>query len=170
MEQENNNMVMELAQPEVNGQETNNTVKESMENVIREKAEGMKLKFCAKVNVLIEDKELCEKLHEIISDAVNEAVATGQVLGVPEDMMKSVTDTFAEAARSFGCLGSATRAETYKKLFHNQRIITAHLMSAAQILQLQIGDTESLVLPATLPFFGTMEKTFAPTPPDGIVK
>lgn len=140
------------------------SVKDSKEEEFREETEKIKLKYSAKVNVLIKDKDLREKLHELLSEAVNEAVMLGQIKGVPEDMVKSITDTFADAFKGFGCLSSAYQAETYKKLFHNQRIITAHLMSAAQLLQLQIGDTESLVLPNPLPLFGTMEKTFAPNP------
>ena len=136
------------------------SVKDSKENAIREEVEMLKLKFHAKVNVLIEDEDLRQKLHELVSEAVDEAVTWGQVEGVPDDVLKSVTDSFANTANKLGGFSSAVRAETYKKLFHNQRIITAHLMSAAQILQLQIGDTESLVIPDLNSIF---DKTFAPT-------
>lgn len=147
-------------------QQEKESVKDGKEKAICEEVETLKLKLYAKVNVLIEDKGLREKLHEVISEAVDESVILGQVKGVPEDMMKSVTDTFSNAASCLGGFGSAVRAETYKKLFHNQRIITAHLMSVAQILQLQIGDTESMVAPDPLSLFGTTEKPFAPKIPD----
>lgn len=140
------------------------SAKDVKEKALREETEKLKVKFSAKVNVLIEDKALREKLHEVISEAVDESVLMGQAAGVPEEMMKSVTDTFEAAARSLGCLRGPNQAETYKRLFCNQRIITAHLMSVAQLLQLQIGDTESLAAPNPLSLLGTMEKTFASPP------
>ncbi len=140
------------------------SAKEGMEKAIREESEKLKLKFAAKVNVITEDKDLREKLHEVVSDAVDEAVSMGQVAGVPEDLMKSVTESFENAARSLGSMSDASRASTYKRLFHNQRIITAHLMSAAQLLQLQIGDTESMVVPDPLSLFGAKGNMLAPPP------
>ena len=151
-------------------QQEKDSLKDSKEKAICEEVETLKLKFHAKVNMLIEDEDLRQKLHELVSEAVDEAVIWGQVKGVPDDVTNSVTETFENVARNFGCLSSSVRAETYKKLFHNQRIISAHLMSAAQLLQLQIGDTESLIIPDFNSIFGTMEKTFAPSPIDGIAK
>lgn len=144
--------------------ETMGTEKNGKETAIHEDVEKMKLKYSAKVNVLVEDEVLRAKLHDIISEVVNEAVLTGRAAGVPEDVMKSATESFENIAKNFGCLSDSVRAETYKKLYHNQRIITAHLMSAAQILQLQIGDTESLVIPNPLSLFGAMGNTFVPNP------
>ena len=166
MEKENQTKMAEQPQSEVYELGTKNSVKDIKENAIREESEKMKLKYSAKVNVLIEDKNLREKLHEVISEAVDEAMLTGRIAGVPEDMMKSATDAFANVAKGFGCLNDACRAETYKKLFHNQRIITSQLMSIAQILQLQIGDTESLVIANPFSLFGTMGNTLVPNPPD----
>lgn len=145
-------------------QQEKESVKDNKESAIREETEKMKLKYSAKVNVLIEDKNLREKLHYVISDAVDEAVIWGQVKGIPDDVTNSVTETFENVARNFGCLSSSVRAETYKKLFHNQRIISAHLMSAAQLLQLQIGDTESMVISYPFSHFEAMEKAFATNP------
>ncbi len=143
---------------------TKESVNDNTEKALREEIEKLKLKFKAKVNVLIEDKDLQEKLYELVSEAVNEAVIWGQVKGVPDDVTNSLTETFENVARNFGCLSSSVRTETYKKLFHNQRIITAHLMSASQLLQLQIGETESLVIPDFNSIFGTMGKTFGTNP------
>ena len=145
-------------------QQEKESVKNNKESAIREETEKMKLKYSAKVNVLIEDKNLREKLHDVISDAIDEAVIWGQVKGIPDDVTNSVTETFENVARNFGCLSSSVRAETYKKLFHNQRIISAHLMSAAQLLQLQIGDTESMVISYPFSPFEAMEKAFATNP------
>ncbi len=132
-------------------------IKDGWENKIHEEIEMLKLKFAAKVNVLTEDKDLREKLHEVIGEAVDESMTLGQTTGVSEDMMKSLNDTFSNALSGLRCLSSVSRAETYKKLFHNQRIITAHLMSASQLLQLQIGETESMVIP-TFPCSELMQK------------
>lgn len=132
---------------------TEQAVKDGLINKILEETEKLKLKFSAKVNVLIEDKDLREKLYEVIGEAVDESMILGQIKGAPDDVVKSVTDTFENVAKNFGCLSDTIRAETYKKLFHNQRIITAHLMSASQLLQLQIGDTESMIAPNPLSMF-----------------
>ena len=50
---------------------------QAAEKFVKEKLEELKLKYSAKVNVLVSDKELRTKLHEVVAELTDEAMTLG---------------------------------------------------------------------------------------------
>lgn len=139
---------------EVNGtMEQDAEVKNNVsEEVIKEETEKLKLKYSAKVNVLVPDKELQAKLHEVIGEAVDEAVIMGRAAGFSgegADFISNSVKGFIEQAIS---PTDAVRAEKYKQLYLNQRLISTHLLSAFQYASSQVATYETDQQPFTSPF------------------
>lgn len=113
------------------------------QQVINEKKEELKLKFSAKVNVLVSDKELQEKLHELIAEVVDEAITLGCASEMAEKGMDFMTDSVKELIERVANPTDAARASKYKQLYFNQRMIAAHLESALQFANAQVATYET---------------------------
>ena len=148
MEKGNHSKMVELAQTEVDMQHAGQGQQEqqgqtdagvSAETLLKEKIEKLKLETMAKVNSMVDNQELLEKLRGIIEDTVNEAVAIGQVSAFPiekiEHFTGSLKDTFERAVNP----GDAHRASKYKQLYYNHRLAFSHLLSALQFVDSQAG-------------------------------
>lgn len=125
--------------------------KETAQQVINEKKEELKLKFSAKVNVLVSDKELQGKLHEIVADVVDEAITLGCASEMAEKGMDFMTDSVKELIERVANPTDAARASKYKQLYYNQRMIAAHLESALQFANAQVATYETGEEPFTSP-------------------
>ena len=117
---------------------------QAAEKFVKEKLEELKLKYSAKVNVLVSDKELQTKLHEVVAELTDEAMTLGCATELTENGIEQLSSYMKDFIGSVSSPTDAARATMYKNLYHNQRIITSHLQAAAQILQLQVGEYELL--------------------------
>lgn len=136
-----------VLEPEQTGNLNNNVAEEA----IREEKEKLKLKFSAKVNVLVSDKELQEKLHELIAEVVDEAITLGCASEMAEKGMDFMTDSVKGLIERVANPTDAARASKYKQLYFNQRMIAAHLESALQFANAQVATYETGEEPFTSP-------------------
>lgn len=147
MPKEKTNKVMELENPEVDAQFTSQEklekkyAKEAAETLLKEKTEKLKLETMAKVVSLVDDKdrELLTKLDKIVQDAVTEAIAIGQVSGLPTETMDNLTGSLKDSFERAINPSDAHRASKYKQLYYNQRLAFSHLLSALQFADSQVG-------------------------------
>lgn len=125
---------------------------EAVERLLKEKTEEAKLKFSAKVNVLVADQELQEQLHKIIADAVDEGISVGAVY----DMYPKFTSEFTKSMEQFVDRAvnptDARRADKYKQLYFNQRLAFSHLLSVLQFVDAQAPVYEVGEQPFTSPY------------------
>lgn len=131
---------------------------EAVERMLKEKTEEAKLKFSAKVNLLVEDKELQEELHKVISDAVDEGISVGAAY----EMYPKFTSEFTKSMEQFVDRAvnptDARRADKYKQLYFNQRLAFSHLLSALQFVDAQAPVYEVGEQPFTSPYSRIMDK------------
>lgn len=147
MPKEKTNKVMELENPEVDAQFTSQEklekkyAREAAETLLKEKTEKLKLETMAKVVSLVDDKdrELLTKLDKIVQDAVTEAVAIGQVSGLPTETMDNLTGSLKDSFERAINPSDAHRASKYRQLYYNQRLAFSHLLSALQFADSQVG-------------------------------
>lgn len=80
----------------------------------------------------------------LLFDAVDEAFALGGTQNILESVdIKEAINKLEGFYKQMSEPTAATRADKYKQLYYNQRIITAHMQSQIQILQTQIQTMES---------------------------
>lgn len=143
---------------------TNETrVFETANQVINEKKEELKLKFSAKVNVLVSDKELQEKLHKVVSDAIDEGIVIGKVEGLRPEAMDFMTGSVKELIERVSNPTDAQRASKYKQLYYNQRMISTHLESALQFANAQVATYETGEQPFTSPLSRSISNVLGTT-------
>lgn len=118
--------------------------KEAMRKAAKEETERLKLKYMAKVNMLVEDKDLQEKLHKVVVESIDEGILVGRAIGVHPGAMNFMADSIKSVIERVTSPTDAARAAKYRQLYLNQRVITSHLQAAAQLLQLQVGEYEAV--------------------------
>lgn len=141
----------------------NNIFNENAQQVLKEKREELKLKYTAKVNVLVDDPKLREELHKMVDDAIDDGVVVGSVEGLAPDAMEVMFNPFKELIERVSNPTDAARASKYKQLYLNQRMITAHLESAFQYASMQAATYETGEEPFTNPLSRLMENTLGAT-------
>lgn len=95
----------------------------------------------ASANLSMEQRSIVEGL---LFDAIDEAYAIGSSEKLFEgvDINESVS-RIEDIYKQMSEPTASTRADKYKQLYHNQRIITAHAQAEIQVLQAQIQTLES---------------------------
>lgn len=147
MPKEKTNKVMELENPEPSVQGASQEqleqkyAREAAETLLKEKTEKLKLDTMAKVVSLVDDKdrELLTELDKIVQDAVTQAVAIGQVSGLPTETMDNLTGSLKDIFERAVNPSDAHRASKYRQLYYNQRLAFSHLLSALQFADSQVG-------------------------------
>lgn len=134
-------------QPEAKA-ETN----EAIERLLKEKTEEAKLKFSAKVNQIVADKELQEQLHKIIADAVDEGISVGAVYGMYPEFTSEFTKSMEQFVDRAVNPTDARRADKYRQLYFNQRLAFSHLLSVLQFVDAQAPVYEVGEQPFTSPY------------------
>lgn len=132
--------------------ETKAETNEAIERLLKEKTEEAKLKFSAKVNQIIADKELQEQLHKIIADAVDEGISVGAVYGMYPEFTSEFTKSMEQFVDRAVNPTDARRADKYRQLYFNQRLAFSHLLSALQFVDAQAPVYEVGEQPFTSPY------------------
>lgn len=131
--------------------------------VVKEMREEQKLKFAAKINTLISDKELQEALHKVVADAIDEGFALGCAAGIEPEAMNFMTSSVKDFLGKIANPTDAERAGKYKQLYLNQRMIAIHLQSALQFACSQVAVYETGEEPFTSPLSKTLGNSLGAT-------
>ena len=132
-------------------------MKETKESTIKEESFGTKVsetieketeRLKHRFNEKAESIAISESQKESIQALFEEAICQAFLLGKASKtdfppLSKELIDKFDEIYKQMTEPTSATRADKYKQLYYNQRIITAHMQSQIQIMQMQIQTIES---------------------------
>lgn len=126
-------MFMKEDQKEKNAERVNKNVKE-----LKQKHYD---RIPTSANFSMEQKSIVEGL---IFDAIEDAFAIGCKEKLLEGVdIKEAVSNIENLYKQMSTPTAAERAEKYKTLYYNQRIITAHAQAEVQILQAQIQTLES---------------------------
>lgn len=94
------------------------------------------------------DANFTEEQESIIKGLLFDAIDEAYAIGCREKLFENVdinesVSKLEDIYKQMSEPTAATRADKYKQLYHNQRIITAHAQAEIQVLQAQIQTLES---------------------------
>ena len=125
-------------------QKTTNETSKSFNERIEEEVQKLKSVFFQKAESIAISEYQRKAIQELLDEAIKKAYIFGKAskTDLPE-ISKEAIDKFEEIYKQMTEPTAATRADKYKTLYHNQRIITAHVQAEVQILQAQLRTMES---------------------------
>lgn len=125
-------------------QKTTNETSKSFNERIEEEVQTLKSVFCQKTESIAISEYQRKAIQELLEDAIKQAYVFGKASKTDlTEISKEAIDKFDEIYKQMTEPTAATRADKYKTLYHNQRIITAHVQAEVQILQAQLRTMES---------------------------
>lgn len=132
---------------EENQKTTNETSKSFSERFcekMEEEVQKLKKDFYQKAESIAISDEQKEAIQELLDEAIKQAYLFGKASETDlSEITKATADRFEGLYKQMTTPTAADRAEKYKTLYYNQRIITAHAQAEVQILQAQIQLMES---------------------------
>ena len=128
--------------------ETKKSVSESFsENFskrMEEEVMNLKKDFYQKAEAIAISEDQKEAIQELLEDAIKQAYLIGKASSTDfSEIGKATAEKMESLYKKMSEPTAADRAEKYKTLYHNQRIITAHVQAEVQILQAQLRTMES---------------------------
>ena len=105
-------------------------MKEGIEELAKNKLEGLKLEVSIKIGSLIEDGELKLKMKEMADYAITEAFAHGKLAGFSKEDLEKTYGELKECFTGIFNPPEKKRADKYRQLYFNQRLISDCLRSA----------------------------------------
>ena len=125
-------------------QKTTNETSKSFNERIEEEVQTLKSVFCQKAESIAISEYQRKAIQELLDDAIKQAYVLGKASKTDlTEISKEAIDKFEDLYKQMTEPTAATRADKYKTLYHNQRIITAHVQAEVQILQAQLRTMES---------------------------
>lgn len=125
-------------------QKTTNETSKSFNERIEEEVQTLKSVFCQKAESIAISEYQRKAIQELLEDAIKQAYVLGKASKTDlTEISKEAINKFDEIYKQMTEPTAATRADKYKTLYHNQRIITAHVQAEVQILQAQLRTMES---------------------------
>lgn len=103
-----------------------------MQTLADNKLEGLKLEIGLKLSSLVEDTELKEKLNELVDYAIKEAFSYGKMAGIQSEEVEKMFSQMKDCLSEIFNPAEKKRADKYRRLYVNQRLITDCLHSALQ--------------------------------------
>lgn len=104
---------------------------------IEKETEKLKHRFNEKAESIAISESQKEAIQALLEEAISQAFLLGKVSKTDfPPLSKDLIDKFEEIYKQMTEPTAATRADKYKQLYYNQRIITAHMQSQIQILQM----------------------------------
>ena len=111
---------------------------------IEKETEKLKHRFNEKAEFIAISESQKESIQALLEEAISQAFLLGKASKTDfPPLSKDLIDKFEEIYKQMTEPTAATRADKYKQLYYNQRIITAHMQSQIQIMQMQIQTMES---------------------------
>ncbi len=105
-------------------------LKEAVENLGKNKLEGLKLEMSLKLGMMVEDEELKTKLKELMGEAIGQAFEHGRVAGMPTEQLEKMHSELKDCLGKIFQPSDASEAEKYRHLYFTQRLITDSLRTA----------------------------------------
>ena len=125
-------------------QKTTNETSKSFNERIEEEVQTLKSVFCQKAESIAISEYQRKAIQELLDDAIKQAYVLGKASKTDlTEISKEAINKFEDLYKQMTEPTAATRADKYKTLYHNQRIITAHVQAEVQILQAQLRTMES---------------------------
>ena len=124
--------------------ETNKSFSERISEKMEEEVKNLKKDFYQKAEAIAISEDQKEAIQELLEDAIKQAYLFGKASTTDlSEIGKAPSDKIESLYKQMTSPTAADRAEKYKTLYHNQRIITAHVQAEVQILQAQLRTMES---------------------------
>ncbi len=124
--------------------ETSKSFSERFCEKMEEEVQKLKKDFYQKAESIAISDEQKEAIQELLDEAIKQAYLFGKASETDlSEITKATADRFEGLYKQMTTPTAADRAEKYKTLYYNQRIITAHAQAEVQILQAQIQLMES---------------------------
>lgn len=125
-------------------QKTTNETSKSFNERIEEEVKNLKKDFYQKAESIAISEYQRKAIQELLDDAIKQAYVFGKASKTDlTEISKEAINKFEDLYKQMTEPTAATRADKYKQLYYNQRIITAHMQSQIQIMQMQIQTMES---------------------------
>ena len=126
------------------GTKVSESFTEGFSKKFEEEVEKLKNEFFQKAESIAISEDQKESIQGMLEDAIKQAYAFGKASETDfSDITSAAAEKIENLYRQMTEPTAATRADKYKQLYYNQRIITAHMQSQIQILQTQIQTMES---------------------------
>lgn len=117
---------------------------ENFSKRIEEEVQNLKKDFFQKAEAIAVSEDQKEAIQELLEEAIKQAYIFGKASETDlSEITKASADRIEGLYKQMTTPTAAERAEKYKTLYYNQRIITAHAQAEVQILQAQIQTLES---------------------------
>lgn len=117
---------------------------ENFSKRIEEEVQNLKKDFFQKAEAIAVSEDQKEAIQELLEEAIKQAYIFGKASETNlSEITKDAAEKFENLYKQMSAPTAAERAEKYKTLYYNQRIITAHAQAEVQILQAQIQTLES---------------------------
>lgn len=124
--------------------ETNKSFSERISEKMEEEVKNLKKDFYQKAEAIAISEDQKEAIQELLEDAIKQAYLFGKASTTDlSEITKATSEKIESLYKQMTTPTAADRAEKYKTLYHNQRIITAHVQAEVQILQAQLRTMES---------------------------
>lgn len=124
--------------------ETSKSFSERISEKMEEEVKNLKKDFYQKAEAIAISEDQKETIQELLEDAIKQAYLFGKASTTDlSEIGKATSEKIESLYKQMTEPTAATRAEKYKTLYHNQRIITAHVQAEVQILQAQLRTMES---------------------------
>ena len=124
--------------------ETNKSFSERISEKMEEEVKNLKKDFYQKAEAIAISEDQKEAIQELLEDAIKQAYLFGKASTTDlSEITKATSEKMESLYKQMTTPTAADRAEKYKTLYHNQRIITAHVQAEVQILQAQLRTMES---------------------------
>lgn len=124
--------------------ETNKSFSERISEKMEEEVKNLKKDFNQKAEAIAISEDQKEAIQELLEDAIKQAYLFGKASTADlSEIGKATSEKIESLYKQMTTPTAADRAEKYKTLYHNQRIITAHVQAEVQILQAQLRTMES---------------------------
>lgn len=124
--------------------ETSKSFSERISEKMEEEVKNLKKDFYQKAEAIAISEDQKEAIQELLEDAIKQAYLFGKASTTDlSEITKATSEKIESLYKQMTTPTAADRAEKYKTLYHNQRIITAHVQAEVQILQAQLRTMES---------------------------
>ena len=124
--------------------ETSKSFSERISEKMEEEVKNLKKGFYQKAESIAISEDQKEAIQELLEDAIKQAYLFGKASTTDlSEIGKATSEKIESLYKQMTTPTAADRAEKYKTLYHNQRIITAHVQAEVQILQAQLRTMES---------------------------
>lgn len=120
------------------------TFSQKLSEQMEKEMEAIKQEFKEKAESIAISEDQKEVIQELLDDAIKKAYILGKASETDlSEISKAAADRIGDFYKQTTEPSAAERAEKYKDLYHNQRIITAYIQGVVQLLQAQIQLMES---------------------------